>query len=61
MLKRKRTRFAKKLLDALHGEAWRACQDLLTDMEKLRAVDWYRHVFSALQHGQEDGAVRQVL
>eukprot|EP00435_Cladocopium_sp_Y103_P021956 s3297_g5.t1 len=58
-LERKRRRFAKKLLDALHGEAWRACQDLLTDMEKLRAVDGYKHVFSALQKIEKVSIVKK--
>ena len=44
-LEKKQRRFGKKLLDALHGEAWRACQDLLTDMEKMKAVDGYKHFF----------------
>eukprot|EP00438_Fugacium_kawagutii_P008061 Skav219569 [mRNA] locus=scaffold3203:12014:25029:+ [translate_table: standard] len=48
-LERKQRRFGKRLLDALHGEAWRACQELLTDMDKLKAVDGYKHVFVALQ------------
>lgn len=47
--KKKKKAFAKKLLNGLHGEAWRCCQDLLTDMEELSAPDGYKHVFSAFQ------------
>lgn len=32
-LAKKQKGFAKKLLNGLHGEAWRCCQDLLTQMD----------------------------
>lgn len=35
LLKRQK-RFAHKLLNALHGEAWRACQDLMIKPEELQ-------------------------
>ena len=38
-LEKKRGRFAKRLLDGLHGEAWKACQVLLVGPEKLRGAD----------------------
>ncbi|CAK9047040.1 Retrovirus-related Pol polyprotein from transposon TNT 1-94 [Durusdinium trenchii] len=48
-LAKKQQRFAKKLLDALHGEAWRCCQVLIEDIDKLREKDGYKHVFKCLQ------------
>ena len=47
-LEKKQRRFAKRLMDNLHDEAWRVCQDLLTD-EKLRNVDGYKEVLRCLQ------------
>ena len=48
-LQKKQSRFAKKLLDALHGEAWKCCQELLDQTEKLREREGYKHIFKALQ------------
>ena len=48
-LKKKQKAFAKKLLNGLHGEAWRACQDLITDMAKLSEERGFQHVLAALQ------------
>ncbi|CAK9023806.1 unnamed protein product [Durusdinium trenchii] len=48
-LKKKQKAFAKKLLNGLHGEAWRACQDLITDMARLSEERGFQHVLSALQ------------
>eukprot|EP00435_Cladocopium_sp_Y103_P045672 s349_g13.t1 len=48
-LLKRRQRFAKKLLDALHGEAFKACEELMAEHEKLREVDGYKHIFKALQ------------
>ena len=48
LLKRQK-RFAHKLLNALHGEAWRACQDLMIRPEDLQVVDGYKQIFKALQ------------
>ena len=48
-LQKKQSRFAKKLLDALHGEAWRCCATLLEDTTKLREKDAYKHTFKCLQ------------
>ena len=47
-LAKKKRRFAKRLMDNLHDEAWRVCQDLLTD-EKLKQPDGYKEVFRCLQ------------
>ena len=58
-LEKKQRRFAKKLLDALHGEAWRACQDLLADTDKLREVDGYKFVFEALATIEKAGIIRK--
>ena len=48
-LARKQARFAKRLLDCLHGEAWRTCQGLMDDMEALKAHDAYKLIFRCLQ------------
>ena len=48
-LQKKQSRFTKKLLDALHGEAWRCCATLLEDTTKLREKDGYKHIFKCLQ------------
>ena len=48
-LKKKKARFGKRLMDNLHGEAWRVCQDLLLDSEKLRREDGYKEVLACLQ------------
>ena len=40
--------FARRLIDGLHGEAWVACQELLQDVEALKAPDAYKRVFTAL-------------
>ena len=47
-LAKKKRRFAKRLMDNLHDEAWRVCQDLLTD-EKLKQPDGYKEIFRCLQ------------
>ncbi|CAE7262427.1 RE1, partial [Symbiodinium necroappetens] len=41
LAKKKKKKFGRKLLDALHGEAFRACQDLMLETEKLQAFDQY--------------------
>ena len=58
-LQKKQQRFAKRLLDNLHGVAWEACRDLIVDNAKLRAVDGYKHVLQALQSIEKTTVVRQ--
>ena len=58
-LQKKQQRFAKRLLDNLHGVAWEACRDLIVDNAKLRAVDGYKHVLQALQSIEKTPVVRQ--
>ena len=48
-LSKKKKRFGPKLLNALHGEAWRCCQSLLEDQDKLTKEDGYKEVFRCLQ------------
>ena len=48
-LAKKKQRFGKRLLDALHGEAYKACEDLMADHEKLKEPEGYKHIFAALQ------------
>lgn len=47
--KKKKKAFAKRLLNGLHGEAWKACQELITDMAKLSEEQGYKHVLACLQ------------
>ena len=58
-LKKKQSRFAKRLMDALHGEAWRACEDLMAEPEKLREKDGFKHIFKALQSIEKVGVIRK--
>ena len=57
-LKKKQTRFAKRLIDGPHGEAWRACQSLVESSEELRVVDAYEKVFAALQSIHNVGVIK---
>eukprot|EP00439_Symbiodinium_sp_Y106_P051141 s6716_g6.t2 len=58
-LKKKKARFGKRLLDNLHGEAWRVCQDLLSSPEALRAEDGYKAVLKCLQSIEKVGVVKK--
>ena len=58
-LKKKRRRFARKLLDVLHGEAWKACQDLMLDSEKLKSPDGYKEIFKTLGQIEKAGVIRK--
>ncbi|CAK9062808.1 unnamed protein product [Durusdinium trenchii] len=58
-LEKKKRRFAKRLMDALHGEAWRCCQDLLMDMDTLQKPDGYKAIFKALQTIEKVTVVRK--
>eukprot|EP00435_Cladocopium_sp_Y103_P068123 s744_g31.t1 len=58
-LLKRRQRFAKKLLDALHGEAFKACEELMAEHEKLREVDGYKHIFKALQSIEKVSIVKR--
>ena len=58
-LEKKRRRFAKRLIDALHGEAWNACQDLLKEPEKLRVPKGYELVFKALSSIEKETIIRK--
>ncbi|CAE7262954.1 GIP [Symbiodinium sp. CCMP2456] len=57
-LQKKQTRFAKKLVDGLHGEAWRACQDLVSRPEELKTPDGYKKVFAALQQIEKVSVIK---
>ena len=57
-LKKKQSRFAKKLIDGLHGEAWRACQELVADPEALKATDGYKKVFACLQQIEKVSVIK---
>ncbi|CAE7547722.1 GIP [Symbiodinium pilosum] len=57
-LKKKQTRFAKRLIDGLHGEAWRACHSLVESSEELRVVDAYEKVFATLHSIHKVGVIK---
>ena len=38
-----------RLIDGLHGDAWRAVQNLVMHSTELKKVDGYKEVFAALQ------------
>lgn len=48
-LAKKQKSFAKKLLNGLRNEAWRCCQDLMSDIEALQKPDGYKEIFRCLQ------------
>ena len=58
-LAKKRSRFARKLLDALHGEAFRCCQDLLLEADKLKEPKGYEHILKSLQQIEKAGVIRK--
>ena len=58
-LLKKQKRFAKRLIDALHGEAWTACQDLLKEPEKLRVPKGYEMIFEALGMIEKETIIRK--
>ena len=58
-LQKKQRRFAKRLIDALHGEAWTACQDLLKEPEKLRVPKGYEMIFQALGMIEKETIIRK--
>ena len=58
-LNKKKQRFAKKLLDALHGEAYKACEELMTDPAKLREPDGYKLIFKCLQSIEKVSIVKR--
>ena len=47
-------------LDALHGEAWRACEELLEDPVNLKEKDGYKHVFACLQSIEKVGVLKKM-
>lgn len=51
--------FARRLIDGLHGEAWVACQELLQDVEALKAPDAYKRVFTALAGIEKEVIIRK--
>ncbi|CAE7814668.1 GIP [Symbiodinium sp. CCMP2456] len=58
-LAKKKKRFGRKLLDALHGEAFRACQDLMLEAEKLQEPEGYKLIFAKLQQIEKAGVIKK--
>ena len=57
--KKKKKRFGRKLLDALHGEALKACQDLMLETEKLQEPEGYKLIFAKLQQIEKAGVIKK--
>ena len=58
-LLRKKQRFAKRLLDALHGEAFKACEDLMSAPEALKKEDGYKEILKALQSIEKVSVIKK--
>ena len=58
-LVKKRKRFASRLVNGLHGEAWKAVENLLADTEALRKEDGYKAVLACLQKIEKEGVIRK--
>ena len=58
-LERKQKRFATKLINGLHGEAWRAVEHLTVDPAKLKKKDGYKEIFAALQSIEKEGIIKK--
>ncbi len=57
--KKKKKRFAVRLINGLHGEAWRAVESLTLDADRLKKVDGYKEIFSALQGIEKEGIIKK--
>ena len=58
-LEKRRRRFAKKLMDWLHGEAWQCCQSLLSELPKLQEPEGYKHVLAKLGESERVTVIRK--
>ena len=58
-LERKQRRFAKRLMDGLHGEAWQCCQGLLSELPKLQEVEGYKHVLACLSQIEKVNVIQK--
>ena len=58
-LLKKQMRFGRRLVDALHGEAWRAVEHLVMQPEKLKKKDGYEEVLQALGTIEKEGVIRK--
>ena len=56
---KKQKAFARKLINGLHGEAWRCCSELITDMDRLAEKEGYKHILSALQSIEKVNVVKK--
>ena len=58
-LLKKQCRFGRRLIDALHGEAWRAVAHLVMQPEKLRKKDGFEEVLAAFGSIEKEGVIRK--
>ena len=59
-LEHKQKRFALKLVNGLHDEAWRAVEHLVMEPERLKKVDGYKEILSALQSIEKESIIKKV-
>ena len=58
-LEKKQKRFVGRLLQALHGEAHKACADLIVEPDKLKVKDGYKKLLKALGQIEKAGVIRK--
>ena len=58
-LEKKQKRFAIKLINCLHGEAWKSVEHLTMEPERLKKKDGYKEIFAALQSIEKEGIIKK--
>ena len=58
LLKRQK-RFALKLVNGLHGEAWKIVEPLVLEPDKLKKKDGYKEIFAALQKIEKETIIKK--
>ncbi|CAJ1341756.1 unnamed protein product [Effrenium voratum] len=58
-LDKKKARFGRQLLEALHGEAWRICEPLTLQLAELKQPDGYQLIFKQLQQLEKAPIIRK--
>ena len=55
--KRRQARYRARLLDGLHGRAWRRCEHLANEMEEIKKPDGEQMIFDALATIEKEGII----
>lgn len=58
-LLKKQKRFALKLINGLHGEAWKIVEPLVLEPDKLKKKDGYKEIFAALQKIEKETIIKK--